>query len=144
MSAVSCQQKVAKDMTYNMTATCRHHVGYVELVGRYGGKTKASAKLVVSQHVGETWDMPVSAKVGNILMSGQHVADIIQPSYQQVWCTPLSLLPLPLSLGRGRRLQTMMMKNDGQSSAQQHLPCRSITIKFQFHRTNKARATTKG
>ena len=23
-----------------------HHVGYVEIVGRYGGKTKASAKLV--------------------------------------------------------------------------------------------------
>ncbi len=57
MSAVSCRQKVAKrhDIRHDgdMSAKCRHHVGYVELVGRYGGKTKASVKLVC-ERVGET------------------------------------------------------------------------------------------
>jgi len=59
MLAVSCRQKFAKrhdmrhDSDIDMSAKCWHHVGYVELVERYGGKTKASAKLVC-QHVEET------------------------------------------------------------------------------------------
>jgi hypothetical protein len=81
MSAVSCWQKVAKQHGImhdgDMSVKCQHHVSYVELVGKYGGKTKASVKLVCQQHVDVMETCQCRQK--SVTFSCQHVADIIQP-----------------------------------------------------------------